>query len=175
MAIVKKVMWIVGMNSDADEQAFAQHVNAAGIDTVCIRTTTSRLPDAVGRFHKLGKKVWAWRWPGVDPDPAKAKGPHYYAPLEADFVAKKLIPAGLDGYIVDPESDTAGDVNDWNDKKHKPLAINSVRRSPLRPRRGSCSGPHPAAHIHPQAESPTFLGASSSHRAQRSIRSVIGE
>jgi hypothetical protein len=32
---------------------------------------------------------------------------------EADYVAKKLIPAGLDGYIADPESDGPG-VNDWN-------------------------------------------------------------
>jgi hypothetical protein len=114
MAITRKVLWIVGMNSNADEQSFTQHVKDAGIDTVCIRTTTPRLPAAIARFHQLGKTVWAWRWPGVDDDLHKAKGPHYFAPLEADFVAQKCIPAGLDGYIVDPESDDDQGVNDWN-------------------------------------------------------------
>jgi hypothetical protein len=42
--------------------------------------------------------------------------------LEAKFVAEQCIPAGLDGYIVDPESDKKGDINDWNDKKHAQLA-----------------------------------------------------
>jgi hypothetical protein len=41
---------------------------------------------------------------------------------EADLVADKLIPKGLDGYIVDPESDTAGANNDWNMDKCVPFA-----------------------------------------------------
>jgi hypothetical protein len=114
MPFARKVHWIVGMNKESDERSFAQHVDAAGIDTVCIRTTTPRLPGAIKTFHKMKKTVWAWRWPGVDDDPAKAKGPHYFAPLEAEFVAKQCIPAGLDGYIVDPESDDDKGVNDWN-------------------------------------------------------------
>jgi hypothetical protein len=127
VAIARKVLWIVSMNSDADEKSFAEHADAAGIDTVCIRTTTDRLPAAIDRFHRHGKQVWAWRWPGVYHDPKHAKGPHYFAPLEADFVATKCIPAGLDGYIVDPESDDDGGINDWNQvevrgKKLKDLA-----------------------------------------------------
>jgi len=126
--MARKVLWIVGMNSAADEAAFAQHVNDAGIDTVCIRTTTSRLPAAIDTFHKLGKTVWAWRWPGVDDDPKKAKGPHYFAPLEAEFVAKQCIPAGLDGYIVDPESDDDQGVNDWNQVEVKGRKLKDLAR-----------------------------------------------
>jgi hypothetical protein len=40
----------------------------------------------------------------------------------ADYVASVLIPAGLDGYIVDPESDKAGDNNDWNQTSLAPIA-----------------------------------------------------
>jgi hypothetical protein len=123
MAFNRKVLWVVSMDNDQDEQLFAEHVDAAGIDTVCIRTTSPRLPAAIDRFHTAGKKVWAWRWPGIDPDQPTAKGPHYFAQLEADFVADHLIPAALDGYIVDPESDHAGDVNDWNDRRHAQLAM----------------------------------------------------
>jgi hypothetical protein len=58
-------------------------------------------------------KVYAWRWP-----PATEAGSR----KEADLVADKLIPKGLDGYIVDPESDAAGAVNDWNRAKCIPFA-----------------------------------------------------
>jgi hypothetical protein len=33
---------------------------------------------------------------------------------EAKYVAETLIPAGLDGYIVDPESEPGESYNDWN-------------------------------------------------------------
>jgi hypothetical protein len=113
MTITKKVLWIVSMDNPADEKRFSQHVGAAGIDTVCIRTDSPMLPDTIGRFHALGKKVWAWRWPGVIP---KNTGT-YSALNQARYVANVLIPAGLEGYIVDPESDHVGDNNDWNQKK----------------------------------------------------------
>jgi hypothetical protein len=119
MPFARKVLWIVEMDSDADEQAFIAHALAAGADTVSIRTSTKRLPSAISRFHQLGKTVWAWRWPGVVNQPSHT---HYYALDEANFVANQCIPAGLDGYIVDPESDKAGAVNDWNQKKLAGLA-----------------------------------------------------
>jgi hypothetical protein len=114
------------MTSSADEMAFLDHVNKAGIDTVCIRTSSDRLPDAIGRFHKIEKTVWAWKWPGVM---AEDTDHHYYAISEAEYVRDTLLPKGLDGYIVDPESD--GHVNpktgklmrnDWDQKKLAPLA-----------------------------------------------------
>ena len=43
MAFNRKVLWIVSMDNGPDEQLFAQHVDSAGIDTVCIRTTSLRL------------------------------------------------------------------------------------------------------------------------------------
>jgi hypothetical protein len=58
-------------------------------------------------------KVYAWRWPS-----ASRAG----ALKEASNVADNLIPAGLDGYIVDPESDRAGAPNDWNRPGLGPLA-----------------------------------------------------
>jgi hypothetical protein len=104
MALARKVLWIVDMNSDAKETAFAKHALACGANSVCIRTSSKRLLDAIARFKALGMSVYAWRWPSVVPARTQA---------EADFVAKKLIPAGLAGYIVDPESDGPG-PNDWN-------------------------------------------------------------
>jgi hypothetical protein len=101
------------MNTDALETAFSKHALAIGATTVCIRTSSTRLADAIKRFHDIGIKVYAWRWP-----PATRTG----AKKEADNVVDNLIPAGLDGYIVDPESDNVGATNDWNRADVAPLA-----------------------------------------------------
>jgi hypothetical protein len=113
MALASKVLWIVDMKSDAIETAFAKHALAIGATAVCVRTSSKRLPDAIKRFHDIGIKVLAWRWP-----PASKAG----AENEANNVAKNLIPAGLDGYVVDPESDKAGAANDWNRQQCAPIA-----------------------------------------------------
>jgi hypothetical protein len=101
------------MNTDASEKQFAKHTLAIDATGVCIRTSSTRLPDAVKRFHDLGVKVYAWRWPPA----SRAR-----AMREAGNVASKLIPAGLDGYIVDPESDKKGAPNDWNQSSLAELA-----------------------------------------------------
>jgi hypothetical protein len=113
MPLARKVLWIVSMNTDALETAFAKHALAIGATAVCIRTSSTRLPDTIKRFHDIGIKVYAWRWPSA----TKAG-----AQKEADNVADDLIPAGLDGYVVDPESDKAGAANDWNRTELAPLA-----------------------------------------------------
>jgi hypothetical protein len=113
MPLAKKVLWIVNMNSEAAETAFSKHALAIGATAVCIRTSSKRLPAAIKRFHGIGIKVFAWRWPSA----SKAG-----AENEANNVAKKLIPGGLDGYIVDPESDKAGAANDWHRAELAPLA-----------------------------------------------------
>jgi hypothetical protein len=113
MPLRTKVLWTVNMNSEAAEKQFAKHALAIGATAVCIRTSATRLEDSIKRFHDIGMKVYAWRWP-----PSKQAG----AMKEASYVADKLIPAGLDGYIVDPESDTAGAANDWNQDGLGPLA-----------------------------------------------------
>jgi hypothetical protein len=95
------------------EKALAKHALAIDSTGVCIRTTARRFPDAIGRFHDLGVQVYAWRWP-----PASRSG----ALREAADVAESLVPVGLDGYIVDPESDKKGASNDWNRAELAPLA-----------------------------------------------------
>jgi hypothetical protein len=105
MALKRKILWIVNMNKDSAETLFAKHALAIDATAVCIRTSSTRYPDTIKRFHDLGLKVYAWRWP-----PATSSG----AMKEANNVADNLIPAGLDGYIVDPESDKQGAANDWN-------------------------------------------------------------
>jgi hypothetical protein len=124
MAFTRKVLWIVSLEDDGDEALFTQHVSDAGIDTVCIRTDSPMFPGIIGRFHALNKTVWAWRWPGVVP----SNNGTYYALRQAEYVANTLIPNGLDGYIVDPESDKTGpndhqhDSNDWNQESLAPIA-----------------------------------------------------
>jgi hypothetical protein len=113
MALKTKFLWIVNMNSDAVETAFSKHALAIGATGVCIRTSSTKFPSTIKRFHDIGMKVYAWRWP-----PASQAG----ALKEANNVAGNLIPAGLDGYIVDPESDKAGAANDWNRPGLGPLA-----------------------------------------------------
>src|SRR5260370_5173957 len=95
MALKSKFLWIVKMNSESAETAFAKHALAIGATGVCIRTSSTRFPQTIGRFKKLGMTVYAWRWPQSVPSKAMA---------EAKLVATKLIPAGLDGYVADPES-----------------------------------------------------------------------
>jgi len=110
MPLTDKVLWVVDMSDRHDEQAIAQHAATIGANTVCIRTSSPILADAIPRFHAAGMKVYAWRWPAVVPT---RRPPHYFATDQANFVATTLIPAGLDGYIVDPESDDDHGVNDW--------------------------------------------------------------
>jgi hypothetical protein len=126
MPLTNKFLWIVNMNTEAVETSLAKHALAIAATGVCIRTSSTRLPGAIGRFKALNMKVYAWKWPGVIPGQT-AK--HYYALDEAAYVAKTLIPAGLDGYIVDPESD--GHVNkktgkkqsnDWDQAELAPVA-----------------------------------------------------
>ncbi|MBZ9765525.1 hypothetical protein LB526_01960 [Mesorhizobium sp. CA6] len=103
MALVKKTLWVVDIKTEAAEKMFAKHALAVSATAVCIRTSRSRLQGAIDRFHKIGMEVYGWRWPSALPSATLA---------EANKVAQNLIPAGLDGYIVDPEGS-----NDWNNPK----------------------------------------------------------
>ena len=120
-----KVLWALDINTGPVEQRLFTHAKAAGADVICVRSASTRLPGLIGRAHAAGFKVYAWRWPAVAPVTSST---HYYAKDEADFVADKLIPAGLDGYIVDPESDDPGATNDWDNKKHAKLAAAFCKR-----------------------------------------------
>jgi hypothetical protein len=109
------------MNTAAMEDRVLAHALACGANGVCIRTTNSRLPAAIARFHAAGLKVYGWRWPAVVPTSGSS---HYFATDEANYVATQLIPRGLDGYIADPESDTGSSTNNWNQASLAPLAKN---------------------------------------------------
>jgi len=114
-----KVLWIVSMD-EAAEGRLVQNAQTAGVGTVCIRSTSPRLPGAISRLHQQNIKVYAWRWPAASP--VQSKSPHYFAVDEANFVTEQLLPAGLDGYIVDPESEGDGAANDWNHASLAPVA-----------------------------------------------------
>jgi hypothetical protein len=162
MPFSRKVLWIVSLESSDDERDFSQHVDAAGIDTVCIRTDSPMFPGIISRFHQKRKTVWAWRWPAVDPSQPGT----YYALKQAEYVANVLIPAGLDGYIVDPESDHAGDVNDWNQASLAPIAQQfcSTIKNAAQGRRflfGTTSGcTYPSPQGKPNIPWDAFFGAS---------------
>jgi hypothetical protein len=107
---VKKALWDTSMDSGTVD-VLLRHAVYVGAKMVCIRTTSAALPAAIPEFAAKGIAVYGWRWPAVDQQLYHA--PHYYAMDEAKYVGGTLIPAGLAGYIVDPESDGPG-VNDWN-------------------------------------------------------------
>jgi hypothetical protein len=115
---MQKALWYVSF-APAATNVLLEHVKRAGADLVCIRTTSPDLPTVIGELKQRDLKVYAWRWPAVQ---EHAPAPHYYAVEEAKFVVDHLIRAGLDGYIVDPESDKPGDPNDWNDSTLAGLA-----------------------------------------------------
>jgi hypothetical protein len=112
MPFARKVLWIVDF--DANPNLFYGYAKDSGCDTVCVRTKSKTLEAAIPAFVGMGKSVWAWRHTCVQPDPAESFGPHSYSPDEAAFVADHLIPAGLTGYISDPESENDKGLNDWN-------------------------------------------------------------
>jgi hypothetical protein len=115
----EKILWTVFMRTPAEEARLLSHAQAAGATGVAVRTSNLRLPAAIPRFHAAGLKVFAWRWPARR---ATSSPPHYHAPQQAAFVAGTLIPAGLDGYFPDIESDNDHGVNDWDDSSLAPLA-----------------------------------------------------
>ena len=110
MPLSSKILWAVSMDTPAEQNSLAQAAHMIKANVVCIRTSSPLLKDSIAAFHALNIEVYGWRWPAVVPTDSP---PDYSAPDQADFVASVLIPAGLDGYIVDPESDDDDGVNDW--------------------------------------------------------------
>lgn len=111
--LTSKTLWAVDLASPEEEEAFRRNAVLCGATSVAIRTTTANLPALIAEFHAIGITVCGWRWPAVVPSD-RDKHPHYFALEEASYVARVLIPAGLDGYFVNPESEKAGARNDWN-------------------------------------------------------------
>ncbi len=120
MSLQKKVLWVVDVHTQSRENSVLAHAAAAGATPSACARPRADCPMPSAEFHQHGMKVYAWRWPAVVPQPNSTT--HYFAMDEAEFVATKLIPVGLDGYIADPESDAAGQKNDWNQTSLQSLA-----------------------------------------------------
>jgi hypothetical protein len=115
----EKVLWTVSMSNAAEEQQLLAHAQAIAATGVAIRTSNQRLAAAIPRFHSQGIKVFGWRWPACRPTTSPL---NYYAPKQAAYVAGTLIPAGLDGYFPDIESDNDDGSNDWDNQGFAELA-----------------------------------------------------
>jgi hypothetical protein len=116
---VMKFLWVVSTGT-LTPKMILQHARASKVQAICLRTSNRDMPAMIAKFHEAGLRVYGWRWPAVV---RMQRSPsHYFALDEAHFVAQTLLPAGLDGYIVDPESDNPGDVDDWNHEALAPLA-----------------------------------------------------
>jgi hypothetical protein len=105
---MKKGLWITNGSSAERLLAKARMMKAT---SVCVRTDNHWLPAAIPLFHDAGIEVYAWRWPAVKDEGFHDK--HYFADHQAEYVAAELMPAGLDGYILDPEG-SAKPHQDWN-------------------------------------------------------------
>jgi hypothetical protein len=182
MALARKVLWI--WRFDKNEDTYKKHLDAAGVDTVCINTMSHRFPALIDEYKKMKKTVWAWRWPGVRP--SEGYGWHYYAPDQGKFVAD-LVKQGLDGFIVDPESNDNQKPNDWNQtevddpnypgKKIKTGELakqlwESITKVPMERTSTSVLRPDGISHYH--NKSPTFRGMSSSLLVAQFIRKLTG-
>jgi hypothetical protein len=116
---MKKALWITSLTAGNKDKLIQQAAKMSA-SILVIRSSSTILADTIADIHKAGMQAYSWRWPATKPLNPDAQ--HYYALNEAEHVATNLIPKGLDGYIVDPESDHPGDTNDWNDKKFTDLA-----------------------------------------------------
>jgi len=107
-----KGLWAEDIDDDDAQVRFIQHVKDTGANLVCVRTTSPLLRGLIPTFHQVQIKVFGWMWARVVPNQAD----HRYARDEANFVASELIPAGLDGYIFDVESDDTHppSAHDWD-------------------------------------------------------------
>jgi hypothetical protein len=113
--VTRKVLWVV----DGDMDGLLEKAQYVRAQAVCIRTTNGWLAGAIQKIKQQGFDVYAWRWPAMRP--TKPPPAHYYADDEAKYVLD-LIKQGLDGYIVDPESDGDGSAGDWNNTQLSGLA-----------------------------------------------------
>ncbi len=100
MPAVTKILWVVNYASLDDFFDTARSMRATG---VAIRSDNS-LINAIPKFHAAGIKVYGWRWPSAQADPAMN---------EAAKISKLFTEHDLDGYFVDPEQ-ARGKPYDWD-------------------------------------------------------------
>ncbi len=103
-----KALWVEDLDTPAEQAEMLQQAAAIGANMLCVRTNSALLHGLIPTLKGQGFKVYGWRYPQTEntggnssPNPPN----NSYAPNEAAYVANTLIPAGLDGYIMDIESD----------------------------------------------------------------------
>src|SRR5262249_24475113 len=101
MPLNTKGLWVEDLDDATVQARVIKHVGDTGANLVCVRTSSPLLQELIPKFHQTNVKVYGWMWARVIPHQPN----HRYARDEADHVANNLIPAGLDGYIFDVESD----------------------------------------------------------------------
>jgi hypothetical protein len=114
-----KFLWVIHLTSPASVLDHAKRMGACGIVVRTDRSNKLNQPETLRYFQQgladngMPGKVYGWRWPSTTNNDASGKwGPYAYD--EADYVINALMPAGIDGYIVDPECENSGDGNCWN-------------------------------------------------------------
>lgn len=116
MAFQTKGLWAEKIATEASRDRLKQHLIATGANLLCIRSESPYIGELMTELQPQGTKIYAWRWANLFPDPASGPNPsvddsRYW---KNELVnAQKLIAAGIDGYILDIESDDG-----INSKKH---------------------------------------------------------
>jgi hypothetical protein len=118
MPLSKKGLWVEDL--DGNSARVIQHIKDTGATTVCVRTTSSELQGLIPTFKQMNVKVFGWRWPHVYPNPHEANDTSVWTD-EIRRMLYGLIPAGLDGYIFDIESDDGKLAQDWDNPDYKTL------------------------------------------------------
>src|SRR5437868_902541 len=116
MALAIKGLWVEDL--DNNQGRVLQHITDTGANLLCIRTTASSLEGLIPTYRQMGLKVYGWRWPHVFP---RVKDDPAVWTSEIKRVVHDLIPAGLDGYVFDIESDENKLPQDWDNPDYKPV------------------------------------------------------
>jgi hypothetical protein len=122
MAFQTKGLWAELITTPGSLTRLQQHITDTGANLLCIRSESPYIEQLMKDLQPKGVKIYVWRWPNLIPDPAaKPIDPQHPDPAKDDVkywrneaeIAKKLIVAGIDGYVFDIESDDG-----INDEKH---------------------------------------------------------
>jgi hypothetical protein len=132
MALQTKVLWVEDFDTNADQAQVLQQASATGATILCIRTISTKLAGLIPGLKVKGFKVYGWRYPqtedrGVANNSDSNPPNNSYAPKEAAYVINTLIKAGLDGYIMDIESDNdKKKPQPWRDWDRKDIDLTSL-------------------------------------------------
>jgi len=127
-----KVLWVEDLETDSDKTQILQQAVAIGASVLCIRTISTKLAGLIPELKGKGFKVYGWRYPQTEDRGAAYNSDsnppnNSYAPAGAAYVVNTLIKAGLDGYIMDIESDNdKNNPQPWRDWDRKDIDLTSL-------------------------------------------------